>query len=291
MNYSIRTATAVCKRILKSAEAMHRDVLKYAFPDKNGNQCFCDGFRAYRLAEPLPDMPTIPQDLQPINLDYIFSALQPESMEEMPAPSLDAVKTFVKAQRGLHKPAPFDLGEKYPMVNARFLQDLLQLFPGARWFVNADPYRRMISPLYVTGPNGSGCLLPVRSDAKPHTPPMAPTGKQEPPAPAPVPQQQPREMPAASADPAPYKYLIYARLPGDKQYFLADPGRGSYKLQKLFAPRFKESDYERITNALDLCAAENPGSAFQLRSMDGKRVVYQAVPTFTPEAFAHSFAA
>ena len=86
-------------------------------------------------------------------------------------------------------------------------------------------------------------------------------------------------------------YFVYSRPAGEKRFLLTNLREGTVCMKKFYAPMYKEKHLEQIKEMLDLAAAENPGAVFQLRRLDGKKVVYTAVPTVTPEMFAARIAA
>lgn len=275
MKYTAKTAAAVCNRLLKAARKTPRELFHDAWTDKTGRCCLSDGFRAYRLSS-CPDGLNAdrPAPLvcgNPFDLDKsAFSSLDTGDVVEMPAPDVNAVKTFIAAEK--QKPGAnmvYDLGAEFPSVNALYLLDMLRLFPCAKWYVDPDPYARMIRPVFAVCDEGSAALFPVRVASKPC---------------------KPRETPSDFLQ-TEYKYFIYGRLPGDSRFRLADVGRGAIGVKKLCAPRYQEQHLDRIKDMLDDCAAQNPGVDFQLRTLDGRRTVYTAVPIFTPEGFAARYTA
>lgn len=293
--YTAKAAAAVFNSLLRSTAKSPRENLRFAWIDKAGRQCVCDGYRAYRISEPLPGLPMMPDHLQPIDIDVFFAPLYAGKVEEMPAPDADAVKAFVEANRVQHKAkrvfngAAYDLGKCYPCINPLYVLDALKLFPGAKWYVDADPYRRMISPVIVQSEHGAAIILPIRSSAKPcrkpekPAAPVKPAATEKPAAPVKPAAKRPENIPAAG-----YAYFLYVRFAS--RFTLADVGRGLSGVNKLFAPRYKEKDLEAVKALADEVAAENR-CRVQIRKLNGKTVVYEAVPTFTPERFAEVFVA
>lgn len=269
IKYTAKTAAAVCNRLLKAARKTPRELFHDAWTDKTGRCCLSDGFRAYRLS-------SCPEGLSadrpaPLDLDKVaFASLDAGNVAEMPAPDVNAVKTFITAEKqksGANM--VYDLGAEFPSVNALYLLDMLQLFPSAKWYVDPDPYARMIRPVFAVCEEGSAALFPVRVASKPCKPGETPSDFLQ----------------------TEYKYFIYGRLPGENRFRLADVGRGAIGVKKMCAPRYQEQHLDRIKNMLDDCAAQNPGVDFQLRTLDGRRAVYTAVPIFTPEGFAARYTA
>ncbi len=292
--YSEKTAAAVFNRILSSARKMGvRTCLFNPWTDAQGRYCACDGFRAYRL-HAAPAGVSLVDDPAPkmgVDLENLMPA-EVEKMVEMPAPDAGAVKAFQKATGKSGE--PYDLGDGFPMVNANYLLDMIRLFPAARWYVDADPYLRMIRPIYAVCEQGDAALCPVRSLKKPY---REPKQEQKEPAPAaepsPAPQRRetiPAAAPAAQAKPEP-RYFVYVRPAGAGNYSLADIQRGRIGVNVFFAPRYTAAELERLQELLDRAAAANKGVAFQIRKDDRRSIVYQAEPAFTPEMFAETVAA
>ena len=298
--YTPKAAAAVCNRLLKSAK-QHKEMTRYTWKDAAGNQCFCDGFRAYRLRAPLENMPKLPGSTKPFNLDPVFKPLETGNVIEAPAPDPAAVKTFLddhKVQIGRGRRydlTPFDMGAEFPSVNAVYLLDVLQLFPGASWYVLTDPVARLYNPVFIVHEAGTALIMPVRDTAKLEAAKKAKrradnaakAGAKS------ADDQKPAETWKAKAEPVPApkwntepKYFIYARMSGDDKYYLANLAEGTYKVKAVYAPMYPESRLEEIKEKLDACAAEDLNASFQIRRTDGKRVVYTAIPTFTPELFA-----
>lgn len=300
MKYNEKTAAAVVNSLLRAARKTGRENLHDVWKDEQGRTCALDGFRAYCLnAVPsglsvtwtvCPDSARAAERAASNNkiLSHIFEALDAGKVVEMPAPDADAVKSFLDAEKkNKLGTCIYDLGEKFPAVSAAYLWDMIRLFPVAKWYVDTDPYARMIRPIFIVADEGRACLMPCRVPGKIYKAP-----EKETPAAAPV------EAPAAPASnerpetiSAKYDYLVYSRPAGEKRFLLTNLSEGTVGMKKFYAPRYMEKDLEGIKETLDLAAAENPGAVFQLRKLDGKKIVYTAVPTVTPEMFAAMIAA
>lgn len=294
--YSEKTAAAVCRKLMHNSSG--RDFTHYPWTDAEGRQCFCDGYRVYRLQKALPDMPVMPENLTPADPSRFFKPLEVGAVVEVPAPDAEAVRAFIKnPNRGK---LPFDFGEDMPAANPNYLLDLLRLFPGAAWYVQERPADRESGAIYIVHDAGSALLMPCRKgkDAAARAVVREATekAKREAAAVAAEKAKPSKEEPAVAEStdepkPAPswptdLKYYIYARLPGEKKYYLADLGSGRVKVNSVYAPRYAESRLEEIKEILDEQAGEYPGHSFQIRRINGRTVVYTAVPTFTPELFA-----
>lgn len=295
--YTEKTAAAVCNRLLRRCKSEHisLSMLHTGWIDAAGNQCFCDGSRAYRLKTPVDGVPMAEAGKIPMKLDIVFNPLDVGKVVEMPAPDPDAVKSFAEAHSGKRGRGflPYDLGEFFPLVNPEYVRDVLRLFPGAKWYVVEKVAARATAPVFIVHEQGSACILPIRGGPE--------KNRQFTEEPAPIAEtaagaRSPQVDEGAQAEAGKklcteYAFFIYAKFPGDKHFYLADLANGAYKVAKLRAPRYKGEDAAALMEALDRTAALNPGADFQLRKLDGKTVVYTAAPTFSPEEFAEQYAA
>lgn len=150
---------AILERMFKSGD---RTGTRGAWMDENGRQCACDGFRAYRLKTALP-LTEIEQGTTPIQLDKIIDPLigRRENIS-MPAPSVKDIKERLalnRARNGRKAATLYDFGRGLPVVDARFLLEMLTVFPDAKIYSTG-----LVSPLYVESERGDGVLLPVRGN-------------------------------------------------------------------------------------------------------------------------------
>lgn len=159
-----RTITRILNRCKKES---FRTSLHYAWQDKDGRQCICDGFQAYRLKEPLPLEPRPDNAGDPIDLDKIFPDIG-KDYAPVPLPSLQEVKSFIAIERAKYTGkrggfvALWDFGAGKPVVNAEYLRDLLQVFPDAAE-IFCGTGLKMLSPLVVRCDAGDAVMLPVRA--------------------------------------------------------------------------------------------------------------------------------
>lgn len=166
------SAAATIRKMLKSCEKSGRPVLSYAWLDEQGRQVTLDGYRSYRLLEPLP-LPELPEELQhnKINVAQIFEPVLKSERLPLPLPSVQELKAFIKIQRAEHgrKHDPlWSFGPSLPSVNAVYLLDLLTVMPDAVLTTDArtEAKHRLLSPLHATGKAGDALLLPVRDNEK-----------------------------------------------------------------------------------------------------------------------------
>ncbi len=289
MSFSEKTAGAVCKRLLKGNSKRGAD-LAFGWFDDTGLQCFTDGYRAFRFKSHLSDLSCKDKHSAASALARVFAPLDAGSLVEMPAPDASELKACLAAHKRKGEPirAPYDPGDEFPTINAQFALDALRVFPGAVWYVLSELPKRIISPVFLLHENGSACILPIYDREKLDRIKAAQQPTTEP---VQEPTAAPSEDKTAPNSPTDLNYFIYAKLPGDKSFSLADPARGKYRLGRFYAPRFAEKDLDRLQEFLDLAAASIPGAIFQIRRLDGRRTIYTASPTYSPELFAETFAA
>lgn len=145
-----------------------RRSLQYAWIDSQGRQCVCDGFRAFRLADPLP-LEERPADAgDPVNLDKVTPDVS-RNYAAIPLPSAKEVKAFIAVERAAkgrkHVPV-WDFGEGKPDVNAAFLVDLMTVLPDATEIYYSTAPKGIFSPLYARSERGDAILLPVYNQSK-----------------------------------------------------------------------------------------------------------------------------
>ena len=158
-----RSSAAPLNAMIKRNKKQPRAALQGAWIDNKGRQCVCDGFTAFRLNEPLPLEP-IPENVEPMNLDKIFPALD----EYMPVriPSAGDLKVDHEMERAAHGRDAKNLhsfGAHLPTVNRAYLLDVLKVFPDAHFYVRKEYAARLVSPLYFASKDGDGLLLPIRT--------------------------------------------------------------------------------------------------------------------------------
>lgn len=160
-----RTITAMLKASKKDNT---RESLHYAWVDKHGNQCVCDGFRAFRLVDHLELEPRPDNAGEPIDLDKIFPAIRGAEWAKTELPGIDEVRTFIALKRtewtGKRKDftCVWDFGEGKPAVNAQYLLDLLVVLPDATELFYR-PGKGLVGVMVVRGERGEAVLLPVRT--------------------------------------------------------------------------------------------------------------------------------
>ena len=145
-----------------------RESLHYAWTDSEGRQCVCDGYRAYRLNEPLPLEPRPENAGTPIDLDKIMP--DGKGYAATPLPSAKELRAHIavekaKADRKRGQDILWDFGEGKPVVNAEYLLDLVQVFPDAAEIFHGTGVH-MLAPLFLKCERGDAVLLPCRTVKK-----------------------------------------------------------------------------------------------------------------------------
>lgn len=160
-------ARMIAAMLKENSKRNDRKQLHYTWiMEQNGVklQCATDGFRAFRFVKHLDKLPTMPDDVPPLNLQPLFDQNKPRC--KMPVPYIDRadVKAFIELQHAESGKTPeWDLGPGLPAVNAVYLYELLTIYPDAKLF--ADP-ESTLHPVYAVSEFGDALLLPIRSAAK-----------------------------------------------------------------------------------------------------------------------------
>ena len=139
------------KRIINNNP--HRTGLQGIFTDSTGRVCATDGFRIIRLNHRPEELPTAPG----LPVDKFFS---PARGYDLVLPHPVELKNIIKKASETGTRAVYDFGEDLPQVNARYLLDMLRIFP------DAVAYRSASNPkngaIFFESSAGDGLLLPLR---------------------------------------------------------------------------------------------------------------------------------
>lgn len=158
---------AGAKNFLKNAQKHNasRELLHGTWTDSKGRQCFCSGFHAVRLLDPLAGLPKNKDNAEPLSLEKFLDTPR-EGEQPIPLPDITTVKLHIATEKAENRgkysgkyaePIRYDFGPGLPLVNASYLMDMIQLLPDctATWCGG-------LSPIYFSSPAGDGLLLPVR---------------------------------------------------------------------------------------------------------------------------------
>lgn len=148
------------RAFLKSVAKDARESLRYPWIDSEGRECYCDGYRAFRLNEPLRLVDRPDNAGHTIDLARIY----PDSLDgwkELPMPTVGEIKAHIalQAANGTKRHAViWSFGPGLPAVSANYLLDAAQVFPNAdRLF-----WISLVKPLVIRADNGDGLILPIR---------------------------------------------------------------------------------------------------------------------------------
>ncbi len=166
----VGNAAKTIQRML-NAQKKHdsRRALHYAWIDAKGRQCVCDGFRAYRLNEPLPLEPRPDDAGTGVDLDKVVPTITGE-YDALPLPAIADLKAHIALERAANGRGfcpLWDFGPARPVVNAPYLLDLMTVLPDAAEIFCLHGSRGLTSPLYVRSERGDAVLLPVRLTGAP----------------------------------------------------------------------------------------------------------------------------
>ena len=149
------------KAMLSVINNAPHDELRGAFM-QDGMQCVCDGYRIFRINEPI----NLPEPITPNSLQ-VSKLYRGNTGENLELPELKEVRAFIKVKKAENKAlygksaskhlVSWDFGENKPLVDASYLADVLLAFPDAQ----AD-YINGVSPILFTSSLGDALLLPVR---------------------------------------------------------------------------------------------------------------------------------
>ena len=158
-------ATRTITKMLARCKKDFRTALHYAWLDSQGRQCVCDGFRAFRLNEPLPLEPRPDNAGDPIDLDKIMP--DGKGYAATPLPSAKELRAHIAVEKakagGKRGVSPlWDFGEGKPVVQAEYLLDVVSVFPDATEIFYGTG-EKLMSALFVHCDAGDAILLPVRA--------------------------------------------------------------------------------------------------------------------------------
>ena len=151
---------SAAKRIIKSAKSIDNHPELHGAWMADGKQCYCDGYRAVRLVDPLP-VENIPEHQQPLDIDRIYRGVLQNKGRQLDLPSVGELKAHIKMEKA--KPDRdrvicWDFGDV--KVNASYLIDMLEILPDCVAY--AGESKVSISGIYFESAAGDGILLPCK---------------------------------------------------------------------------------------------------------------------------------
>lgn len=171
--YTDKKAARYCNKVLNAVDGNRPELLN-AWSDNFNRWFVCDGYRAYRL-ESEPDglriilglkvnSPAVHARFTEVHfkIEAMFDECYTNNVVEIPVDINDVV-TAARSKDDI----TIDLGENFPVVNARYLKDAMEMLPDGKVYCQ-DNARRMFSPVYVKSPDGIALILPIRRESKLH---------------------------------------------------------------------------------------------------------------------------
>lgn len=123
--------------------------LQGVFIDASGRVCAFNSYYGVRLNT------TPPEDIPRAAGVDITRFFDEKRGDELIAPSFDAIRYYIRKKMSI-----YDFGDDLPRVNAKYLLDILRIFPDARIYTTAhNPKNKAI---FFESARGDGLLLPIR---------------------------------------------------------------------------------------------------------------------------------
>lgn len=167
--FTAKKAGRYFNRVLDS-NSESRPGLLNAWNDTFNRWFACDGYRAYRI-NVFPDGVREILGLNPRPGEYdslhskieeMFDAQYIDNVTEIPV-NQDEITAAAKNKDDF----TIDLGTDFPVVNARYLREAMEMLPNGKVYCQNNS-RRMFSPVYVKSPDGIALILPIRRECKFH---------------------------------------------------------------------------------------------------------------------------
>ncbi len=153
------SAYTILKKFIKAIPDYRRDLCG-AWLDADGRQCLCDGYRAVRLNAPVDGLKQV-ETPTPFDLGKVYpTEPQPTTLKLPISSELRAYIADPQTPRTFDGKVLYDFGEDLPMVNAKYLKDMVDLLPNA--VATCDG---LMKPIVFKSEKGDGLLLPVRKIA------------------------------------------------------------------------------------------------------------------------------
>ena len=156
-------AEKAMRAVIKNAPA-HQPQLQGAF-ESAGKQVVCDGVRVIRLNKHI-NLPAAPVPCT-LDIDGLIANAKSKSTTHLTLPAIGDLKGFIAISQAENKAMnagwankkliTWDFGEDFPVVNAKYLLDILTVFPGADASCGGTN-----DPIYFSHGDGDALLLPIR---------------------------------------------------------------------------------------------------------------------------------
>lgn len=163
-------AKRICKRTVDRNG--HRPSTQGAWIDADGKQCLCDGMTGVRLNSPFKlTVAPEPECGERFGLDAVIRPIRLNSIA-LKRPAAADLRAKIKADRAEYKAQrrskyetfipKYDFGGGLPLVNAKYLLDLIELFPDCEIYAHDNPRY----PIYFKSAAGEAVLCPIRKSEK-----------------------------------------------------------------------------------------------------------------------------
>jgi len=144
---------------------LHRPALTGSWEEFD-KQCFCNGFMGFMLTDKVEGLPTIPTNIEPLNLTAIFSDISRTPKFEIEfdikeiKKNLDMAKALSKGPKTITsvKEGIFEIGNKY--TNIQYVYNALVVL-GEKVTVYSDD-KSTVSPVFLSSEKGRAIVLPIR---------------------------------------------------------------------------------------------------------------------------------
>lgn len=149
----------ILKKFIKAIPEYRRDIAG-TWMDSAGRQCLCDGFRAIRLNDPVDGLKAA-ETVTPFDLGKVYPTEVPPTHLELP--TTGELKQYIAdpgSPRLSDGTVVYDFGPELPRVNAKYLKDMVDVFPDAEAFCDGTK-----KPLVFISMKGDGLLLPIHKRA------------------------------------------------------------------------------------------------------------------------------
>lgn len=150
-------AAKTIRAFLKAVQKDARESLHYPWIDADGRECYCDGYRAFRLNNPLRLVERPDNAGETIDLARIY----PDSLDgwkTVPMPTIAEIKAHIALQKANGAKLLWRFGPGKPTVSAKYLLDAATVFPDAEQMF----WNKLVTPMVIRGRDGDGLILPVR---------------------------------------------------------------------------------------------------------------------------------
>lgn len=140
------------KRIIKQNK--YRTALQGMFEDNDGRVIACNDYCVVRFT-----YYERPEEIPPatgVDVEKFFNVTRGWDLSP---PTVDELKTIISIANETKKPALYDFGEGLPCVNARFLLDMLRIFPDAKIYRTKKNQKN--GAIFFDSQFGDGLLMPV----------------------------------------------------------------------------------------------------------------------------------